>query len=337
MPDAAVRRKGFNLEPTCERFITFSALDASLARGSIWIKLQESHMPVADTLKSLINRKGLQAASLPVINGLARLQRNGVRRVFVEDGIWMHETSHGYFAYHQPYLRLNLARLDEVARQNFLWGYTPKAGDTIMDIGAGVGEETLTFSRAIGQSGRLICVEAHPRTFRCLEKMVQRNRLKNVTPIFAAVTEPGQSFVTIENDHAYLANRVGTIAGISVPATTIDAIHRELNLGRVQFLKMNIEGSERQAILGMAETLKQTEILCISCHDFLAQSAGDDRLRTKAIVKDFLSRSGFEVVKRVEPGLPPYLQDQLWGFHRELIKRATSSEGWSPHRVHGAR
>lgn len=275
-------------------------------------------MPITDTLKSLINHRGIQSAALPLINGLARLQGNGVRRIFVEEGIWMHETSRGYFAYHQPYMRLDLARLDAIARQNFLWGYTPKPGDTIVDIGAGVGEETLTFSRAVGETGRLICVEAHPRTFRCLEKLVQHNRLKNVIPIFAAVTEPGRSAVTIENEAEYLANRVGAPAGLSVPATTVDAVRGRLNLKRVRLLKMNIEGSEREAIRGMAETLKRTEVVCVSCHDFLAQSAGDDRMRTKALVRDFLQRNGFNVVERFELAVPPYLRDQLWAYNREL-------------------
>jgi FkbM family methyltransferase len=276
-------------------------------------------MYLPDTLKSLINRRGLQPAALPLINRLARLQGNGVRRIFVEDGIWMHETSRGYFAYHQPYIRLRLDRLDAIARENFLWGYTPKPGDTIMDIGAGVGEETLTFSQAIGESGKLICVEAHPRTFRCLEKMVRHNRLHNVTPVFAAVTAPGRSVVTIEDDVVeYIANRVSGIAGVSVPAITIDQILDQLNLRRVHLLKMNIEGSEREAIQGMAETLKRTEVVCISCHDFLALKAGDSGLKTKAVVKDFLGRNGFKVVERTEPGLPPYVRDQVWGYNRSL-------------------
>jgi FkbM family methyltransferase len=274
--------------------------------------------PIADAFKSLINRKGLQSAALPLINKLVRLRGNEVRRIFVEEGIWMHETSRGYFAYHQPYLRLDLGRLDAIASQNFLWGYTPKPGDTIMDIGAGVGEETLTFSRAIGETGKLICIEAHPRTFRCLEKLVRHNRVKNVTPIFVAVTEPGRSVVTIEDEGAYLANRVGATGIISVPATTIDEIHARLNLGRVQFLKMNIEGSERLAIRGMAEVLKQTEVVCVSCHDFLAQSSGDDHLCTKTLIKNFLVRNSFEVVERTELGLPPYVRDQVWGYNRSL-------------------
>jgi len=276
-------------------------------------------MLLADTFKSVITRRGLQSVSLPIINGLARLQGHGVRRIFVEDGIWMHETSRGYFAYHQPYIRLRLDRLDAIARENFLWGYKPKPGDTIVDIGAGVGEETLTFSGAIGDRGKLICVEANPRTYRCLEKMVRHNGLSNVTPIFAAVTEPGRSVVTIEDDVVeYIANRVSGIAGVAVPATTIDDLYRRLSLRRVHLLKMNIEGSEREAIQGMAETLKRTEVVCVSCHDFLAQKAGDAGLRTKSLVRDFLQRNGFDAVERNESGLPPYVRDQLWGYNPEL-------------------
>lgn len=233
----------------------------------------------------------------------------------------MHQTSRGYFAYHQPYLRLDLLRMEEFARRHFLWGYRPKAGDVIMDVGAGVGEETLTFSRAVGEDGRVICIEAHPRTYLCLEKLVQYNRLANVIPIHAAATEPGRSVVTIENDSEYLANRLDAVAGVSVPATTIDAIRQKLNLGRVHFLKMNIEGSERLAIRGMAATLKETEILCVSCHDFLAQSAEDDGLRTKGLVRDFLRQNGLDVVEREEPGLAPHLRDQLWAYNWRLMQK----------------
>jgi FkbM family methyltransferase len=280
-------------------------------------------MPVADTIKTLLSRGGLQSISLPFMNGLARLQGHGMQRIFLDDGIWMHQTSRGYFAYHQPYLRLDLSRLDQLARQNFLWGYRPQAGDVIMDVGAGVGEETLTFSRAVGERGKVICIEAHPRTCRCLEKLVQYNRLENVIPIHVAAAEPGCSAVNIENGNEYLSNRIGS-AGVSVPATTIDAIHQQLNLGRVHFLKMNIEGSERLAISGMAATLKQTEVLCVSCHDFLATNAGDDGLRTKNFVRDFLRRNGLDVLERGEPGLPPYVRDQLWVYNRGLIQKAAS-------------
>lgn len=279
-------------------------------------------MPITDRIKTLIRRGRLQSAALPIVSGLARLHRHGVERIFLDDGIWIHQTSYGYFAYHRPYLRLDLMRLDQAACENFLWGYQPKAGDVIMDVGAGVGEETLTFSRAVGERGKVICIEAHPRAYRCLEKLVQYNRLQNVIPIHAAVTEPGCSGVTI-SDNDYLSNRIDS-SGVSVPATTIDEIHRQLNLGHVHFVKMNIEGAERLAIRGMAATLEETEILCMSCHDFLAKRTADDRLRTKDSVRDFMRQSGLDVQERKKPGLPPYLRDQLWVYNRGVMGKAAS-------------
>ncbi len=83
---------------------------------------------------------------------------------------------------------------------------------------------------------------------------------------------------------------------------------------------MNIEGAERFAIRGMAETLKQTAVLCVSCHDFLAKEAGDDNLRTKNAVQQFLRQSGFNVVTRPEPGLPPYVRDQVWAYNEWAYK-----------------
>ena len=281
-------------------------------------------MSVADTIKTLINRRGLQSISLPFINGFAKLQNHGLRRIFLDDGIWVHQTSNGYFAYHQPYLRLDLAKIDEFARQHYFWGYKPKAGDVVVEVGAGVGEETLTFSRAVGECGKVISIEAHPRTYRCLKKLVEYNRLHNVIPIHVAVTEPGCSVVTIEDEDKYLANRLKSAAGVAVPAATIDGIHQQLDLGRVQFLKMNIEGAERLAIRGMAATLKQTEILCVSCHDFLAQSVGDDKLRTKSLVGAFLRGNGLEVVERGEPGPPLWARDQLWAYNQRPIEKPAS-------------
>jgi len=276
-------------------------------------------MHLADTVKSLINRKGLKPLALPLFNGLVRIRHSSVERIFLDHGLWIHQTPRGFFAYHQPYLRLDLRRLDESARRNFLWGYEPSPGDTIVDVGAGVGEETLTLSRAVGDHGRVVCIEAHPRTFRCLEKLVHYNRLTNVTLVHAAAADPGRSYVSIEDSDEYLANRVGAL-GVTVAATTIDEICSRLNLRRIHFLKMNIEGAERLAIKGMSETLRHTEVVCISCHDFLAKHSADSNLRTKNDVREFLERSGLEVIGRSDPSLPTYIQDQLWAYSRSKLK-----------------
>ncbi len=179
-------------------------------------------------------------------------------------------------------------QVDEFARLHFLWGYKSRNGDVVMDVGAGVGEEALMFSKEVGERGKLICVEAHPRTYRCLEKLVRYNHLENVIAIHQVETEPSCLMATIEGSDDYLSNRVLSSAGIPVVATTINAIHQKLGLGRVNFMKMNVEGAEGLPIRGMTQTLKRADLLCVSCHDFLAEATGDDSSRTKSVINEFL-------------------------------------------------
>jgi len=275
-------------------------------------------MLALDRIKSLVDQRGIRSVLGPVSSLLARHQNNGVKRIFYDDGVWMHETETGYFAYPQPFLRLDLKYLDESARENFFWKYRPRPGDVIMDIGAGVGEETLSFSRAVGQLGKVICVEAHPRTYHCLEKLAQYNALTNVICVHRAIADITDVTAMIRDSRTYVGNRLSSVKGNPVQATTVDALHRELRLGRVHFLKMNIEGAERLAIRGMSEILKQTEVVCISCHDFLAERSGDDSLRTKEEIRRFLEKGGIEIFER-DVGTP-CLRDQVWGVNPQLLR-----------------
>lgn len=228
-------------------------------------------MAFLHSAQALLGRTGPQSLIAPVATRVARWYGRGVKTILCDDGIWMHDTSAGYFAYPKPYIRLNLARLNEFTRSVFWWGYQPRPGDTIVDVGAGVGEETLTFSHAVGAQGKVVCIESHPQTFRCLEKLVQYNGLENVVPIQQAIGESALGVTTIEDSARYLSNRSTGQVGIPVFATTLDRIVEQQGLRRIQFLKMNIEGAERLAIRGMEETLKKTEVVCVSCHDFLAE------------------------------------------------------------------
>jgi FkbM family methyltransferase len=261
-------------------------------------------------------QRSLPASTLGFLaTHLARSQGKGVRKIFPDAGLWVHETEFGYFAYQQPYIRLDLRQLDEIARRNFFWRYTPKNGDVVIDVGAGVGEEAMTFSRAVGADGKLVCIEAHPMTYACLEALIRYNQLRNVIAIHCAVTDSSRAHAVIEDSVDYLANRVGHSSGIKVPAATLDDICNSLRLGRVNFLKMNIEGAERFAIRGMTETLKRTDVLCICCHDFLANKGGDESCRTKSLVRDFLRQNGFGLVDRSETGCPNYIEDQVWAYN----------------------
>lgn len=281
-------------------------------------------MRLSSLLKRSIEGAGLSFVLLPLVNEFARRQNKGVLRIFRDGDLWIHQTTFGYFAYHEPYIRLDMQHFDEMARANFFWGCELRAGDVAIDVGAGAGEETLTFSRAVGPNGKVVSIEGHPRTFRCLEAMVRYNRPENVVALHRAIVEPGRSIATIENSSNYLANRLRDSTGTAVPAATMDEVVRELGLGRIRFLKMNIEGAEQLAIQGMSRTLTQTEVVCIACHDFLADKTGDESYRTGELVRQFLTRRGLRLAERQNPDLPAYVHCQVWGYNDSLAAEKAS-------------
>lgn len=274
-------------------------------------------MSVSDRVKSVLDQEPIRFVLAPIASWLARSRNKGVKRIFHDGDVWMHETSKGYFAYHHPFVRLDLRKLHDSAEKNFLWRYQPRPGDVIIDIGAGVGEETLSFSRAVGSRGKVVCIEAHPRTFRCLEKLVRYNQLVNVVCVQRAVADVAGDSVMIADSDTYVGNRLSSTKGASVQTITMDALAEALRLMRIHLLKMNIEGAERLAIRGMHETLRRTEMVCISCHDFLAERTGDHSLRTKKEVQAFLEGSGITVFERMDG--KSYLRDQVWGVNEQLL------------------
>lgn len=285
-------------------------------------------MSVSDRVKSVLDQEPMRLVLAPIASLLARTRNKGVKRIFHDGEVWMHETSKGYFAYHHPFVRLDMGELHDSAEKNFLWRYQPRPGDVIIDIGAGVGEETLSFSRAVGSRGKVVCIEAHPRTFRCLEKLVRYNQLDNVTCVHRAVADVCGDSVMIADSDTYVGNRLSSTQGASVQTITMDALLETLPLVRIHFLKMNIEGAERLAIHGMRETLKRTEMLCISCHDFLAERTGDCSLRTKKEVQAFLQENGITVLERMDG--KSYLRDQVWGVNQRLLTSARGQAASSP-------
>jgi FkbM family methyltransferase len=182
----------------------------------------------------------------------------------------------------------------------FLWDYTPSPGDVILDIGAGTGTEAVRLARAIGPTGRIVAVEAHPRTAAILADAGPANGLTTVTVLAAAVAdEVGTVQINDEVDDPG-TNTLFADGSIEVEATTVDALVDLLGLDHVDFLKMNIEGAERLAILGMTESIHRIDRLAISCHDFLGTEWG----ATSTLVRAWLEEQGFTIRTRPDDPRP---------------------------------
>lgn len=191
---------------------------------------------------------------------------------------------------------------------DLLWRrYRPKEGDIVLDLGAGHGGETLYLAKMVGPSGRVLSIEAFPETFRRLQELCSLNGWPHVEPIMAAVgadvgtaqMAPGSSWV---------AGNIYEGGEINVPATTIDALCAARGITHIDWLKMNIEGSEKLALQGMEVMASHVSHMTISCHDFLGTEWG----RTLDFVMSWLRDHGFEVQQRDEGDMVQRLYVYAW-------------------------
>lgn len=139
-----------------------------------------------------------------------------------------------------------------------------RPGDVVFDAGAHLG----TFTRlALQQGARLvIAFEPDPTNIRSLERTfgpeVKAGRVVLVEAALWSI--PGTLSFNEEESGvggSVVLPRGGLLRGddgtLHVPATTIDETVHGLNLERVDFIKMDIEGAERRALHGGRKTLSR--------------------------------------------------------------------------------
>jgi FkbM family methyltransferase len=139
-----------------------------------------------------------------------------------------------------------------------------RAGDTVIDAGANVGSLALLAATIVGESGRVLAVEPHPRIFGFLRHNLALNRAVNVRAENTALGEaPGElSFSDTRADDENSVQRSGS--GIRVPVTTLDLLAADL--GPVALLKIDVEGFEIAVLHGATGVLRRTA--CVYCESF---------------------------------------------------------------------
>ena len=258
------------------------------------------------TLIASLDRKGGRRVLAALATAYARSTSRSNVSVLHDGEAWVHKSNDWLFpdgksfAYHPSSIAQWLDEPEvyfQTARAFWYKLYQPRPGDVVLDVGAGRGEDTLPFSRAVGDTGRVISIEANPYSFRLLKKFCEANHLENVIPVHAAVADsPGKMYVVESSDGAWQADTVRRDgSGAQVEGVTIDQLCADLGLDEIAFMKMNIEGAERQALPGMLRTLPRVRVLCVCCHDFLADEGQDEFYRTRSFVEQFLKDADFKI------------------------------------------
>mgnify|MGYP001060765249 CR=1 FL=1 len=137
--------------------------------------------------------------------------------------------------------------------------FSPRIGETVIDIGAHIGKYTISSSKAVGGQGVVIAIEAHPENYRILERNIRLNGLKNVKAFNLAAWNEECELRIFAGDtsghHNVTTNmRMGQI---SVKAKAVDDIVNELSLDRVDWVKIDVEGAECEVLRGLKQTISK--------------------------------------------------------------------------------
>ena len=177
-------------------------------------------------------------------------------------------------------------------RQNF--------GDGVVavDCGANIGVHTIEWAKLMSGWGEVLAIEAQERIFYALAGNITMNNCFNARAIWAAVGDKTgsigvpvpdyfnpSSFGSLEIKKKETTEFIGQeINYDNTQPTSLTSID-DLNFGRLDFLKIDIEGMEVEALAGAAKSIEQ----------FLPQLMIEKIKSNETEISEFLLRYGYRI------------------------------------------
>jgi len=193
------------------------------------------------------------------------------------------------------------------------------AGESFLDVGANIGYFSALAARRVGETGRVIAVEASPSVFALLEETLALNpggaqvRAVNV----AAGLDVGFTAIYFGPSHnigltTTVAERGFELEGV-IPSVPLDAMLTPQELATLRMIKIDVEGREPDVLRGMEDLVRDSrhdlEILIELSPNWWT----DPALSVGDVLQMFL-RAGFNVYE---------IQNSYWPW-RYLWPRSVS-------------
>jgi len=141
-------------------------------------------------------------------------------------------------------------------------------GKTVYDIGGFIGLLSVVFAKAVGQTGKVIVFEPNEENHAQLLETLRVNRVDNVRVLKLGISDTKgkeQPFIVHENfgatgslDQEIQSQivKTGRFKHLHIDVDTLDNAVATYGLPKPDFIKIDIEGMEYQALLGMTEILR---------------------------------------------------------------------------------
>jgi FkbM family methyltransferase len=136
-----------------------------------------------------------------------------------------------------------------------------KPGDVFVDVGANIGYFTLVGSAAVRETGRVVSIEASPTVGTKLVRNIEANACSNVRFVHEAVFRDEREITLYLPPASNIgsgsttADPSGSAETLTVRARPLASILTEFELTRLRAIKIDIEGGEMDALLGLLPIL----------------------------------------------------------------------------------
>lgn len=121
-------------------------------------------------------------------------------------------------------------------------------GGIFLDIGAYIGFYSLIASRSVGETGKVLSIEADPYNFNKLKFNIKQNNINNIIPINAAVSDKNEILklgINVKGNrggNSFLD--LGYMEFIDIQCVTLLELLEKMSIKNIDIAKLDIEGFE---------------------------------------------------------------------------------------------
>lgn len=216
------------------------------------------------------------------------------------------EKQEDFFVYEYDDVEIKMKEKEDfeelVIWRDIIEGYLNLRGlnkrDVVLDAGAYPGEFTIYAAK---KASKVIALEPDKQNYRKLEQNIELNNLDNVvTKNIALSSEVGDvGFDEGDEDEA----KVSGDSSVKISATTIDNISEDLPKESIDFIKMDIEGHEIEAVKGGKSLMENGDpFFSIASYHIVNQK------RTCEYLEDFFKNRGYSS----KTGFQEHLTTYAW-------------------------
>jgi len=157
--------------------------------------------------------------------------------------------------------------------------WRPQSTQTVVDVGANIGVFALWAASLVGPDGTVVALEPNPLAYQLLEK-----NLNGLSQARTYAVACGEDVMALDLHYAEGRLSIGSFYprqdrtySVRVPVTPLDDVLADLE-GKIDLLKIDVEGYEAPVLRGATKTLART-------HRLALEIAGDDLDESRVLIE----------------------------------------------------